>query len=126
MEAIFHILIWDCGTACVKKIFYMCVCVCVLVLPLARELLNSGVSPDLVNEDGLTALHQVNKKHSKTLKLQNQQPRFCWLSRPTMNSGTPQLAKYHLPLFCLNWPLSSGILQEHADCPSLRVRVWRS
>ncbi|KPP60342.1 hypothetical protein Z043_121665, partial [Scleropages formosus] len=24
-----------------------------------RELLNSGVSPDLFNEDGLTALHQV-------------------------------------------------------------------
>uniref|UniRef100_A0A4W6CAG5 Protein phosphatase 1 regulatory subunit 16A n=1 Tax=Lates calcarifer TaxID=8187 RepID=A0A4W6CAG5_LATCA len=28
------------------------------VLLLVRELLNSGVSPDLVNEDGLTALHQ--------------------------------------------------------------------
>lgn len=64
VEAIFYILIWDCGTGCVKKIFYLCVCVCVLVLPPARELLNSGVSPDLVNEDGLTALHQVNKKHS--------------------------------------------------------------
>ena len=25
-----------------------------------RELLKSGVSPDLVNEDGLTALHQVH------------------------------------------------------------------
>lgn len=33
---------------------------CILVLLPARELLNSGVSPDLVNEDGLTALHQVN------------------------------------------------------------------
>lgn len=30
------------------------------VLLLVRELLNSGVSPDLVNEDGLTALHQVH------------------------------------------------------------------
>lgn len=25
-----------------------------------RQLLNGGVSPDLVNEDGLTALHQVH------------------------------------------------------------------
>lgn len=33
---------------------------CARVLLSARELLNSGVSPDLVNEDGLTALHQVN------------------------------------------------------------------
>lgn len=31
-----------------------------LVLLLVRELLNSGVNPDLVNEDGLTALHQVH------------------------------------------------------------------
>lgn len=34
-------------------------CVCMLMRLLVRELLNSGVSPDLVNEDGLTALHQV-------------------------------------------------------------------
>lgn len=68
------------GSACVKKKSYLCVCVCVLVLPLARVLLNGGVSPDLVNEDGLTALHQVNKKHSKILKLQNQQTRFCQFS----------------------------------------------
>lgn len=42
--------------------FSNCQCVKdpVLLLP-ARELLNSGVSPDLVNEDGLTALHQVNE-----------------------------------------------------------------
>lgn len=32
------------------------------VLLLVRQLLNSGVSPDLFNEDGLTALHQVNKR----------------------------------------------------------------
>lgn len=36
-------------------------CVHMLVLLLVRELLNSGVNPDLVNEDGLTALHQVHK-----------------------------------------------------------------
>lgn len=30
-----------------------------------RELLNSGVSPDLVNEDGLTALHQVHVHTNK-------------------------------------------------------------
>lgn len=38
---------------------YNPVSVCVFALLLVRELLNSGVSPDLVNEDGLTALHQV-------------------------------------------------------------------
>lgn len=27
---------------------------------LVREMLNSGINPDLVNEDGLTALHQVH------------------------------------------------------------------
>lgn len=32
-----------------------------------RQLLNSGVSPDLVNEDGLTALHQV-RTHTCTVK----------------------------------------------------------
>lgn len=31
-----------------------------------RQLLNSGVSPDLVNEDGLTALHQVRTHISGT------------------------------------------------------------
>lgn len=35
--------------------------VCVILLLVVRELLNSGVSPDLINEDGLTALHQVHK-----------------------------------------------------------------
>lgn len=34
------------------------------MLLLARELLNSGVSPDLVNEDGLTALHQVHTQNN--------------------------------------------------------------
>lgn len=34
----------------------MCECVCVAV----RELLKTGASPDLFNEDGLTALHQVH------------------------------------------------------------------
>lgn len=33
---------------------------CLKCLFLVRQLLNSGVSPDLVNEDGLTALHQVH------------------------------------------------------------------
>lgn len=33
---------------------------CVKCLLLVRQLLNSGISPDLVNEDGLTALHQVH------------------------------------------------------------------
>lgn len=38
---------------------------CFECLFLVRQLLNSGVSPDLVNEDGLTALHQVHT-HTKT------------------------------------------------------------
>ena len=42
----------------------VCVCVCVCVSAV-RELVKSGVSPDLYNEDGLTAMHQVNT-HSHT------------------------------------------------------------
>lgn len=33
---------------------------CLKCLLLVRQLLNGGISPDLVNEDGLTALHQVH------------------------------------------------------------------
>lgn len=33
-----------------------------------RKLLNSGVSPDLVNEDGLTALHQVQTQIRNSFK----------------------------------------------------------
>lgn len=32
-----------------------------------RQFLASGVSPDLCNEDGLTALHQVRRRRSVTL-----------------------------------------------------------
>ena len=46
---------------CVRKVK---VCICFFIV---RQFLNSGVSPDLFNEDGLTALHQVHTHpHTRT------------------------------------------------------------
>lgn len=48
-----------CNAYVEKTVIILCVCLCMFMFLLVRELLNSGISPDLVNEDGLTALHQV-------------------------------------------------------------------
>lgn len=59
---------------------------------LVREMLNSGINPDLVNEDGLTALHQVHMHLAPAAA--TSQPLF------TVNtaSGTNSNASSHLVL----------------------------
>lgn len=60
---------------------------------LVREMLNSGINPDLVNEDGLTALHQVHMHLAPGAA--TSQP---LLTLPVVQTQMPPLTYLVLPL----------------------------